>query len=74
MALTDTHSSAPLSLGKILAAPFVAIGNFLVAMMENNSRVQHVQALNALSDAELAERGLKRDDIVAHVFRDMMHV
>ena len=40
-----------------------------------NSTVQmrliRVQRLQALTDAELAAKGLKRDDIVHHVFRDL---
>lgn len=75
MALTDTtHSVAPISLGKIFAAPFNAIGRFFVAVMENNSRIKRVDALNALSDEQLAERGLRREDIVRHVFGDYMHI
>ncbi|WP_165798817.1 DUF1127 domain-containing protein [Shimia abyssi] len=36
--------------------------------------MQQVQALQKLSDAELAERGLTRDTIVRFVFRDHMHI
>lgn len=75
MALTDTtHSVAPISLGKILATPFSAIGRFFVAIMENNSRIKRVDALNALTDEQLAKRGLRREDIVRHVFGDYMHI
>ncbi|TCL00409.1 uncharacterized protein DUF1127 [Shimia isoporae] len=75
MALTDTtHSAAPISLGKIVAAPFHAIGRFFVAIMENNSRIQRVDALNAMTDEQLAERGIRREDIVRHVFGDYMHI
>ncbi|MBO9395769.1 MULTISPECIES: DUF1127 domain-containing protein [unclassified Shimia] len=74
MALTDTTSAAPLTLGKVLAAPFRAIGNGFVSLIENNSRIQQVDRLNALTDAQLAARGLKREDIVQHVFRDYMHL
>ncbi|MGR3635323.1 MAG: DUF1127 domain-containing protein [Shimia sp.] len=75
MALTDTtHTTAPISLGKIFAAPFQAIGRFFVAIMESNSRIQRVDALNAMTDEQLAARGLRREDIVRHVFGDYMHV
>lgn len=74
MALTATHTSAQFSLRKILAAPFVAIGTFFVAIMESNSRVQEVDRLNAMSDEQLAELGLRRDTIVRHVFADYMHI
>lgn len=74
MALTDTHSVAHNSLGHIITAPFRAVGNFLVAIMESNSRVQYVDRLNEMSDEQLAERGIKREEIVQHVFRDHMHL
>ncbi|MFY0616582.1 DUF1127 domain-containing protein [Shimia sp.] len=74
MALSATHTSTTFTLGKILAAPFVAIGNSFVHLMESNNRVREVEFLNSLSDEQLAGRGLKREDIVRHVFRDMMHL
>ena len=36
------------------------------------SRRHAIEALEALSDRELAERGLSRNDIVPFVFRDRM--
>ncbi|MBV1895052.1 MAG: DUF1127 domain-containing protein [Rhodobacteraceae bacterium] len=50
---------------------FAAIGNGLVSMGENSSRYRQVQALHALSDAELAERGIERENIVRVVFADV---
>ena len=38
---------------------------------EANWRVREVERLNALSDAALAAKGLKREDIARHVFRDV---
>ena len=37
-------------------------------LIDNVARVRYAVSLSALSDAELAERGLKREDIVAHAF------
>lgn len=79
MAYTTHHtaSAAPASLVsvlKILAKPFVAIGNLLVAMGEANDRSRKVQDLMAMSDAELAERGIKRDQIVQHIFSDVYYL
>ncbi len=48
------------------------IMGFLVTIAESNSRVRRVNYLNSLSDAELAQRGLRREDIVRHVFADAM--
>ncbi|MBK0327378.1 DUF1127 domain-containing protein [Rhodobacteraceae bacterium F11138] len=50
---------------------FAAIGNMLVLMSTANDRVRQVEALQALSDAELAKRGLKRDEIARYVFNDV---
>jgi len=36
--------------------------------------VNRARTLMALSDEELAKRGLKRDDVVKHVFSDIMYV
>ena len=38
------------------------------------SRTDEIEALEALSDAQLAELGISRDRIVNYVFRDLMHV
>ena len=51
-----------------IAAVFAEIGGFLVRVSEANSRVREMDRLNAMSDEELARMGLKREDIVLHVF------
>ena len=51
-----------------------AVASFLASIAESNGRVREVERLNAMSDAELARRGLKREEIVRHVFRDMISV
>ena len=70
----STHSLGNLHAIDILLAPFRAIGRFFITVMEQNSRVQLVERLNAKSDAELAEMGLSRDEIVHHVFRDLYYL
>lgn len=67
-----TNSAAPLSLGRLAAAPFRAVWDFLVAVGEANSRIHRIEALQRLSDAELARRGIRREDILRHVFADRM--
>ncbi|MGY9045646.1 hypothetical protein P775_21525 [Puniceibacterium antarcticum] len=61
---TDTYPKAPL---------FTRIAHGLATWIdsyaENQPRMRGVRALQAMSDAQLAERGLKREDIVRHVFR-----
>ncbi|TNJ44400.1 DUF1127 domain-containing protein [Phaeobacter sp. B1627] len=53
---------------------FRAIGNGMVKMGEANYRVDRARTLMALSDEELAARGMKRDDVVKHVFGDIMYL
>lgn len=48
------------------------IMSFLVSIGENNSRLRRVEFLNGLSDDELAARGIRREDIVRHVFADAL--
>ncbi len=46
----------------------------LVAMAEANPRMKAVKRLSEMSDEQLDARGLKREDIVRHVFRDIYYV
>ena len=64
----------PRGLGARLAAPFLAFGRILMKIAEANSRFEQVQRLQSLSDEDLAARGLTRDGIVRHVFRDRMYI
>lgn len=57
-----------------LAETFKAIGSSLVRASEASSRIHHVQALQAMSDSELSDRGIKREDIVHHVFKDLYYM
>lgn len=49
---------------------FTAFGETLVLIGESNPRIRRIQALAALSDSELAARGLRREDIARHVLSD----
>ena len=53
---------------------FASIGNALVAVAEANPRMKKVHALQRMTDAELAERGIKREDIVRVVFHDVLYM
>ncbi|MFC4216056.1 DUF1127 domain-containing protein [Pseudophaeobacter arcticus] len=68
--------TVPTALGilNLLAKPFTALGRGLVAIAENNTRYQTLNKLMALSDEELAKRGLKRDQLVHHVFSDSYYL
>ena len=78
MAYTSTVSNTGgVSLKSPIAAIgafFAAIGNAMIAASSNSSRLNKVEMLNAKSDAELAKMGIKRDDIVHHVFRDLYYI
>lgn len=53
---------------------FQSVFNGLTSLAETNSRVKEADRLNALSDAQLEKMGLRRQDIVRHVFRDVYYV
>ncbi len=56
-----------------LADIFRSIGASIMRATEASSRFHRIEALQAKSDAELASIGIKRDDIVHHVFRDLYY-
>ncbi|NIZ13740.1 DUF1127 domain-containing protein [Phaeobacter sp. HF9A] len=71
---THAQTNSTLNPLALIAGFFRAIGNGLVKMAEANDRVKRAQALMALSDAQLAKRGMKREDVVKHVFGDIMYI
>ncbi|ROT99122.1 DUF1127 domain-containing protein [Histidinibacterium lentulum] len=44
--------------------------NLFETWMNRLARTDQIERLQALSDADLARKGLRREDIVRHVFRD----
>lgn len=50
---------------------FAGLGNALVLMSTANARVRQVERLQKLSNDQLAERGIRRENIARHVFRDL---
>lgn len=70
--ITATHIAAPRT--NIIVQAFVKAFDFLVMIGENNARVRQLERLQAMSDAELAARGLKRDQLVRYVFSDFLYV
>jgi hypothetical protein len=75
MAVT-AHHTAPSVFDTLayLAKPFAALGRALIAIGDRNSRYNSLNQLMALSDAELAERGLKRDQLVRRTFSDSYYL
>ncbi len=70
---TDTTVSAP-SVAPRLRAWRDRVARAFDAYCDVRSRRGQIEALQALSDPELAALGMKRDDILAHVFRDKYFV
>lgn len=70
MAYTTAHAPASESVLAPFGRFFKAIWAGLVTIGASHPKVRQVEALAALSDAELAELGLRRQDIVKHVFNE----
>lgn len=54
---------------ELLATPFRALGVLLHNMAENNSRMQALQAIAAIPEADLRAKGLTRAEAVSLTFR-----
>ncbi len=75
MAVLSTNvSDAPAR----LRAFFKSVGTSLAVGFEAHahraSRRDQIVALEAKSDEELARMGLRRDDIIHHVYRDLYYI
>ncbi len=70
MALTSVHPTVSFPVLGAAGRFFAAIGKGLISMGENSSRYRQIQALQTLSDAELAERGIERENIIRVVYAD----
>ena len=71
VASTTASFAEPRSL---VARSFGALGAFFLHYAEARAHQGEIAELNALSDEELAERGLTRDTIVRHVFTDVLYL
>ena len=72
--ITQPHTNnLPNIRGKI-SGFFAALGRAMTASAAMNVRLQRAEKLNAKSDEELAAMNLRREDITAYVFRDLMHI
>lgn len=72
--LTHPHSDTRARLMARVDAFFASLGQGMNAYMHRKSRMDEIEALNAKSDAELAEIGITRDDIPRYVFRDTFYI
>ncbi|MDP5334951.1 MAG: hypothetical protein NWT12_04500 [Paracoccaceae bacterium] len=74
---TNLHDTAIDTRARLMAridAFLSTLGQSVNAYMHRKSRMDEIEALNALSDVELAKIGITRDDIPRHVFRDMFYI
>lgn len=53
---------------------FATVGRAMIVASTGEARLRQAEFLNAKTDAELAEMGLRREDIAGFVFRDLMHI
>ena len=74
MAYTTTSTPRGFAFGGSFARFFSAVFDGLTRMAENNPRVRQLQQLSALSDEQLAARGMKREDIARRVFADRFYI
>lgn len=68
MAQTARLTAPQRTLGQILAAPFLAIGNALILMAESGSQMQAIKKLNLTSDADLLASGKTREGEIRRIF------
>lgn len=59
---------------EVVVRPFIAIFGFFVRIAETHDRMDQIEHLQAMSDEKLSEMGLRREDIVRHVYRDHFYV
>ncbi len=73
MTTQTLHSSAfPIRGIAQIIGFFTALAQAFAVASNAQARFDEIQQLQALSDADLARRGIKRDDIVRHVYADLM--
>ncbi len=74
MASISEHSPSTTVSRGFFSKIFGGIGASLILIAERDTRYRKIQHLQAKTDAELAAIGLKRDDIVRHVYTDLMYL
>jgi uncharacterized protein YjiS (DUF1127 family) len=68
--MTTTHDSVSKSAFGGVIALVNALGMGLAKLGDRHSKLRQANALMALSDEELEDRGLKRSEIARYVFAD----
>lgn len=74
MTTVTTNTTAFGHLGHSVLGFFKAIWRGLIAIGEAGPRMKKLERLTALSDEELAAKGMKREDIVNAVFGNKIYL
>ncbi|NNE87885.1 MAG: hypothetical protein HKN27_07390 [Silicimonas sp.] len=74
MAHFATPNQSGSGLLNVISNFFASLWNASRQQAELDSRLRQMRKLEAMSDAELAKRGIARDRIAHHVFRDIYYV
>ena len=73
MAYLATHELSDLT-PSVAARVWSVINGFFESVLEAQGRSAAVTRLQNMTDAQLAAEGVRREDIVRYVFRDIYHV
>ena len=73
MAYLATHELSDLK-PSVAARVWSVITGFFESVLEAQGRSAAVTRLQHMNDAQLAAEGVRREDIVRYVFRDIYHV
>jgi hypothetical protein len=71
--LRDAGRAALARIGAAIGTGFAVVMRFLCDLSAARRCALEVEQLMALSDAELARRGIRRGEIVSYVLRNHMH-
>ncbi len=69
---TDTIDNHPKA--SLAARVRQGVGRFFAGLADAQNRTQAVERMQDLSDKDLAKLGVRREDIVRHVYRDIYYV
>ena len=72
--ITQAHSANHTTAWNRVSEFFAMVGRAMTMSSAMDARMKRVETLNAKTDAELAAMNLRREDITAYVFRDLMHL
>ena len=74
MAYLTTTLARGFAPGAYISRGFSRVFDAVVKIAESDPRFKRLEALSALSDEQLAARGLRRSDIVRQVLGDRLYI